>query len=630
VALAQLAWLLAVSAAVLPAPTAARTRHWIEAEAHRGVAVATQPVFAGRQSPLIPRDEPTITRGVYGYAPYWVDDRWLHYDLLTRIGLFDVTLNPDGSITNGNNFPGRWAAVIDRAHRNGVKCEMVATCFGWSNIHGAIRAPGSIPNLVALAESAGVDGINMDFEDILPADRDTMVLFMQALSRACRAAGLELTMATMPLDQSNAYDFRALADTTDGLFIMGYNFHWQGGPEAGPVAPLTGWPYYGNLQMTLNEYLSEIGSGRKLYFGLPYYGYQWPTQSDTTHASTAGYGEALYYKDAPGRAQSHGQLWDGESQTPWYRFSNGGWNQGWYDNDTSLLLKYQEAHEHDMIGTGMWALGYDGARTELWAALREAFNRPLDAFTNGDCESWSLDTLAVPTDTSPNAAGWYEGRKAKYRRESATVHSGTSSIRHIPDSLGFDWPVTSVLFQDVAVLPDTRYELSGWSYKNDGRNNCVKLVVQWYDSTHRLVSTAASAELAADSAGWRRLSTGDAVPPARTAFARLCLWMEGRGGFDFWDDLSFTASTGVAEETPNAELRTTNAPTIVRGVLVMPEARGEKREARSELLDISGRKVLDLQAGANDISRLAPGVYFVRAVSRELSAVSCHKVLVQK
>jgi hypothetical protein len=65
-------------------------------------------------------------------------------------------------------------------------------------------------------------------------------------------------------------------------------------------------------------------------------------------------------------------------------------------------------------------------------------------------------------------------------------------------------------------------------------------------------------------------------------------------------------------------------------VLVMPEARGEKREARSELLDISGRKVLDLQAGANDISRLAPGVYFVRAVSRELSAVSCHKVLVQK
>jgi len=48
------------------------------------------------------------------------------------------------------------------------------------------------------------------------------------------------------------------------------------------------------------------------------------------------------------------------------------------------------------------------------------------------------------------------------------------------------------------------------------------------------------------------------------------------------------------------------------------------------LLDISGRKVLDLHPGANDVSGLCPGVYFVRAVSRELSAVSCHKVILQR
>jgi hypothetical protein len=29
------------------------------------------------------------------------------------------------------------------------------------------------------------------------------------------------------------------------------------------------------------------------------------------------------------------------------------------------------------------------------------------------------------------------------------------------------------------------------------------------------------------------------------------------------------------------------------------------------LLDISGRKVLDLRPGANNVGRLAPGVYFV-------------------
>ena len=43
-----------------------------------------------------------------------------------------------------------------------------------------------------------------------------------------------------------------------------------------------------------------------------------------------------------------------------------------------------------------------------------------------------------------------------------------------------------------------------------------------------------------------------------------------------------------------------------------------------------GRKVTDLMAGANDVSGLAPGVYFVRAVSRELSAVGYSKVVVTK
>jgi len=32
---------------------------------------------------------------------------------------------------------------------------------------------------------------------------------------------------------------------------------------------------------------------------------------------------------------------------------------------------------------------------------------------------------------------------------------------------------------------------------------------------------------------------------------------------------------------------------------------------RAELLDINGRKVLDLRPGANDVRSLAPGVYFV-------------------
>jgi hypothetical protein len=52
--------------------------------------------------------------------------------------------------------------------------------------------------------------------------------------------------------------------------------------------------------------------------------------------------------------------------------------------------------------------------------------------------------------------------------------------------------------------------------------------------------------------------------------------------------------------------------TVSRGVLRLPEAVSGRRSAVSDLLDASGRKVLALHPGANDVSRLSPGVYFVR------------------
>jgi YVTN family beta-propeller protein len=58
--------------------------------------------------------------------------------------------------------------------------------------------------------------------------------------------------------------------------------------------------------------------------------------------------------------------------------------------------------------------------------------------------------------------------------------------------------------------------------------------------------------------------------------------------------------------------RLTAGATIVRGALFQPEALGRKQHAPSWLLDISGRKVMALRPGANDIRHLAPGVYFVR------------------
>ncbi len=72
------------------------------------------------------------------------------------------------------------------------------------------------------------------------------------------------------------------------------------------------------------------------------------------------------------------------------------------------------------------------------------------------------------------------------------------------------------------------------------------------------------------------------------------------------------SSSAVEERSKPQAASPKLRPTVLRSVLFLPEAVSGGRSAVSgRLLDITGRKVLDLHPGANDVRRLAPGVYFV-------------------
>jgi hypothetical protein len=67
------------------------------------------------------------------------------------------------------------------------------------------------------------------------------------------------------------------------------------------------------------------------------------------------------------------------------------------------------------------------------------------------------------------------------------------------------------------------------------------------------------------------------------------------------------------EETESGGLRIQkHGPTVVRNVLHLPAS---LFTPHSSLFDFSGRKVLSLHPGANDVRSLAPGVYFLRSAS---------------
>ncbi|MBN2465326.1 hypothetical protein JXD38_06855 [candidate division WOR-3 bacterium] len=70
------------------------------------------------------------------------------------------------------------------------------------------------------------------------------------------------------------------------------------------------------------------------------------------------------------------------------------------------------------------------------------------------------------------------------------------------------------------------------------------------------------------------------------------------------------SQSGLQEDSSEEELPSSGA-TIARGVLKLPQDVGAGH-LKPTLLDISGRRVTVLSPGANDVTHLTPGVYFVR------------------
>jgi len=327
-------------------------------------------------SPTIPLlDRHQVDRTVYGFYPYWMgtDYQDLDYDLLSHIAWFAVSLNSAGDISNWNSWPGGWAALVDSSHAHGVKVHMTATCFDADVIRSIITSYKAHCShvLVDAAMQGGADGIDIDFE--LPYSSDSLLFldFMRVLSDSCGAHGLELTLCVGAVNWNNRFLVDRLAPVVDGIFIMGYGYFWSGSPTTGPVSPLTGYTY--NVTTSITYYVNYAGGPEKIIIGLPYYGYKWRAKGPNPGDSTLATGTAITYTNAADESETYGLLWYSYSQTPWYRYYTTDWYQTWFDNDSSLGLKYDLAIDRDIQGVGIWALGYDGDKPELWEELEEHF-----------------------------------------------------------------------------------------------------------------------------------------------------------------------------------------------------------------------------------------------------------------
>ena len=486
-----------------------------------------------------------LRREVFGFLPYWEiadPSTTLDWEKLSTIAYFGVgaaangdlqRLNSDGSTTVG--WSG-WTSsnltnVINAAHANGARVVLTVQSFGWTSselarqksLLGNAAARDNLARQIAAAvRDRGADGVNLDFEPIAATYADEFTALVQSIRAQLDAVapGYQLTFDTMGWIGNYPIEAATAPGGADAVVVMGYDYKTGTSGNAGSVSPIGGPTY--DLTDTLAAYVSRIPAS-KVILGVPYYGRAWSTSSSALNATTvsaAKYGAsvAVLYETALDFSSQYGRLFDPVEGVAWttYQKQNCTATYGcvnatrelYYDDDQTLRAKYDLINQYDIRGAGIWALGYDGSRPELYQALKDKF------ITDTIPPAISGSTVS-PSVFSPNGDG---------RQESTTVTvSVTGLIRYgwvvepfadgtagppivqgtaDGESVAYTWDGRA---SDGTPAPDGTYRITVWTADASDNRSSVQQLVTIDNVAPALTTTAAPVSISPD--GDRRFDT---------------------------------------------------------------------------------------------------------------------------
>jgi len=233
--------------------------------------------------------------------------------------------------------------------------------------------------------------VNLDFEPLPKSVRNQFTALVRELRAAMdvRDPALQLTFELPP--DGVGFDVRSLtaADAADAAFLMGYEYRTATSRTAGSHDPLDerkGRDLRGSVRTVLRRIPAD-----RVILGLPWYGRAWSTRGPEPRSRTRT-GAAFLdpstasYDAAVARATGSGRRYDRTAESAWSRYRASAcatcvvsWRQLWYDDVDSLRAKVGFALDMGLRGVGIWALGYQGTRPDLWSALRLALEGSQDA-----------------------------------------------------------------------------------------------------------------------------------------------------------------------------------------------------------------------------------------------------------
>lgn len=215
-----------------------------------------------------------------------------------------------------------------------------------------------IDGLIQAAAACGMDGINVDFEQLSEETGEHFVQFIRELSIPCRANGIVLSVDNyVPVGNTGHYGRAEQGRVADYVIIMGYDEHWSGSREAGSVASI-GFVEKG-IQKTLEEVPAE-----KIINAVPFYTRVWKSGGGDVTSDAVGMDSADQFLAEQGVSP----VWDASTCQNYAEFEKDGmFYQVWLEDEQSIEAKLNVMASYQIAGVGAWKLGLE--RPSIWNVI---------------------------------------------------------------------------------------------------------------------------------------------------------------------------------------------------------------------------------------------------------------------
>lgn len=217
-----------------------------------------------------------------------------------------------------------------------------------------------IEQLLAEAASCGMDGINVDFENLKEAGIPHYLQFLRELTSAAHAQNLVVSVDTpVPQAYTMYYQRGEQARFVDYMIVMAYDEHFAGSEEAGSVSSL---PF---VQQAVEE-MTRVMPADQVICGIPFYTRVW-TEKFGQSAITS---EVLGMDSAKNYAKENQmtETWDaslGQNvatvETSDARYTI------WMEDEQSMEEKLKVIQSADLAGVAEWKLGFECA--DVWSLI---------------------------------------------------------------------------------------------------------------------------------------------------------------------------------------------------------------------------------------------------------------------